>query len=208
MGLLTCEGRLAFAFRLFEPDTRVNQKTGESSDVYSVCFMFDKNEKEFLKILKGEIDKAKLKGTSKGMFPKKAWPTLKLPVRDGDAEVKTGDKGEEFKGMWFFNANQSQRKPALRVKENGKIRSVTGDEAEDAIYSGCRAVLAISVYPYNAAGKKGIAVGLEGVLKVGDDDRLDGRMDVDSAFSQFEEETEDSYEDVTGENDTDSGVWD
>ena len=47
-------------------------------------------------------------------------------------------------------------------------------EIEEKVYSGCYAQCILNLYVYNSNGNKGVGVGLSGVRKVKDGDRLGG----------------------------------
>ena len=121
-------------------------------------------------------------------------------MRDGDAEIKTGDKkaGIGYEGMVFFNCNadgdpesDNYSPPEITKPLNGKVVAI---ESQSEFYSGCQCRLAVSFYPFNRKSK-GIAVGLNAVFKTGDGKRLDGRETAKSAFSDFAAESENLPED-------------
>jgi hypothetical protein len=99
---------------------------------------------------------------------------FKKPLRDGDEE-KPDD--EAYAGMWFLNAS-SIRKPLVL----GSDRNLLEDESE--IYSGVWARVVLNFFPF--AGKsKGVAVGLESVMKVDDGENLGSGMSLAEAQNAF-----------------------
>ncbi len=109
-------------------------------------------------------------------------PVIKLPLRDGNYELKIGKKkGDDWKDLKFFNAN-SDNQPGITKPQDGQAVIIT-DPLE--VYSGCNGRLAVSFYPYNTEGSMGVAVGLNGVYKVGEGERLDGRINAVDEFSKF-----------------------
>ena len=155
-----------------------------NSKKYSICALIDKTDAEGLAQINAEVQKAIAKGIETGKFPKTAVRALRLPLRDGDAEFEAGTRGPEFKGKYFFNATRDEAKgaPGVAKPQNGAVVPVMN---QDDFYSGCRARLDVNFFPYNTAGNKGIGVGLNNCLFVGDGERLDGRMKAEDAFSKY-----------------------
>src|SRR5690606_6726643 len=110
---------------------------------------------------------------------------LKLPLRDGDEE-RPDD--EAYAGHYFLNAT-SVTKPGIfkpiGKDDNGrtKFEEIT-DSTE--VYSGCYAYVSINFYPFNVNGNKGIAVGLNNIVKVQDGEPLGGRARVEDEFADIE----------------------
>ena len=100
---------------------------------------------------------------------------LKMPARDGDAEVKMKNRGQEYAGMIFMNA-KSWRPVGIVNGQNQPILD------PDELYSGCWANVQISFKYYNTRGNRGIRVEINLVQKVRDDERFDG---VDKAEDVF-----------------------
>ncbi|WP_114108778.1 DUF2815 family protein [Clostridioides difficile] len=152
---------------------------------YSVCILIPKSDKVTLGRIKKAIDAAKEQGkTSKwgGKLP----GNLKTPIRDGDAE--RADEAEEYVGMYFLNANSTQ-KPGIVDKDLNEILDNT------EVYSGCYGRVSINFFPYNSAGNKGIGCGLQNVQKLADGEVLGGaRARAEADFSddfEYEDEEED-----------------
>ena len=59
---------------------------------------------------------------------------------------------------------------------------------EDDVYSGMWAVVSVTFFPYNVSGNKGVACGLNNVMKTKDDERLGGRTSAESDFSDVDME--------------------
>ena len=96
---------------------------------------------------------------------------LKGGLRDGDVEKED----EAYAGHYFINANSAQ-KPDI-VDAN---RETLYDSSD--FYSGCYGRASVTFYPYNAAGSKGIACGLNNLQKLEDGEKLGG---VSSAAADF-----------------------
>lgn len=117
---------------------------------------------------------------------------LKLPLRDGDEERDT----EEYKGMYFFNANNAKKRPGIAISRNGAIEIPDADDIEKYCYSGAYFNVSINVYGFPATdgGKPGVAVGLNNIMllpKKGDQPRLDGSASATDDFADFAEDDDD-----------------
>lgn len=159
--------RLSYA-HIFEPHA-MKMNDGQEAK-YSVSVIIPKTDKETLKAIKEATDEAKEQG--KGKWSGKIPPTLKTPLRDGDAE-RPDD--EAYAGCYFLNAS-SKTKPGI-VDEN--VHPVM-DQSE--VYSGCYARLTINFYAYNAIGNKGIAAGLGNIQKLEDGEPLGGTTRAEDDF--------------------------
>ena len=196
--LVTDKVRFSYV-HLFEP--RPNQ-SGVLK--YSACLLLVKNNKTEKKRWDAAVEAAIEKGIEEGKFTKAQRPILKLPIRDGDAEIAQEVKkpGQGYEGCWFINVNASTvdrngspLPPPEVTKPQGGVAVPILDPLE--FYSGCYGRAIISFYAYNEGGSKGIAVGINGAYKMEDADRLDGRISATSAFAEFAEQ--DSAEDSTEE---------
>ena len=131
---------------------------------YSTSFLIPKSDKKTLINIKNAINAAAQIGLEDKWGGKLPDP-LKLPLRDGDKEAD--EKGEEYRGCYFLNAN-STRKPRI-VDLN--IQDILDP---DEIYSGCKCRLSLNFYPFNIKGSKGVAAGLNNVQKIEDGEPLGG----------------------------------
>ena len=103
------------------------------------------------------------------------------PLSDGDAEKD----GEEYKGMYFINAKRKEKQGAPLLI-NGAKQYITDKEE---MYSGCYGNVAVSLYPYEFTGKYGVGVGLNGIQKTKDGERLDGGTSIDDFDFEADEDT-------------------
>lgn len=169
---------------------------------FSICLLVPKDQKADIAAYRKAIKAAFKEGQKKFGWPDALFnsPKFKTPLRDGDEEIKVGDKkkGIGYEGMMFFNANANgdpdheyYAPPEITKPLNGKVVGIT-DQSE--FYSGCVCRAAVSFYAFNNKSK-GIAVGLNALFKVRDGDRLDGRESAQSAFSDFASE----YENLEGD---------
>lgn len=142
---------------------------GSTEGKYMTNVLIPKKEKETIKALQDAIQAAKVAGISSKWGGKEPL-VLDLPLRDGK------DKDEEiYKGCLFLNAKASTR-PGVVDSDRNPITD------EEEIYSGVWAYVSVSFYPYSVSGNKGVACGLNNVMKFKDDERLGGRV---SAVTDF-----------------------
>ena len=157
--------RLSYA-HLFEKHSIDPAQEGK----YMTNVLIPKSETETIKALERAIEHAKTAGVAskwEGTLPKK----LELPLRDGDER-----EDEEYAAHLFVNAKSSTR-PGLVDRNRVPIVD------EEELYSGVWAIVSVTFYPYNAAGKKGVACGLNNVMKFKDGERMGGRMSADADFA-------------------------
>lgn len=130
---------------------------------FNVSVIIDKKDKYTLSKYKAAIEAAEKKAIAekyKGVKPKK-WKT---PLRDGDEEK---EEDEAYQGAFFIGAT-SKRRPKVYNKDYSEMTDL------DDLYSGCYARVVINFYPYDVAGNKGIAAGLESIMKLSDGEALGG----------------------------------
>lgn len=146
---------------------------------YMTNVLIPKSEKETVKALQQAIETAKKSGiVSKwgGKEPK----NLELPLRDGDT-----DKDDEvYEDCFFINAKSSTR-PGICDKNKNPIVD------EEEIYSGVYAYVSVSFYPYDKNGNRGIACGLNNIMKFKDGERLGGRTSAENDFADIDAEDDD-----------------
>ncbi len=163
-------GKVRFSYaHVFEPWGMEGQ-----DKKYSVCVMIPKTEKATLNQLKGAIQAAKEAGISK--FGGKIPANLKLPLRDGDEERP--DR-EEFEGMFFLNAS-SNRIPGV---VDANMQTIIDPQE---FYSGCWGRASLKFYAFSVSGNRGVAVGLNNLQKLEDDDNLMGGTTPDQDFAEAE----------------------
>lgn len=150
---------------------------------YSLCILVPKKDTKTLKKIQAAMKSAAEEGISTKFNGKKP-SNLHMPLRDGDEE--RADKAPEYKGMYFFNC-KSDRKPGIVDKDCNEIMD------PDEVYSGCWGRVSVNFYPYSVNGNKGVAVGLNNVQKLKDDQRLGGAAA--SAEDDFNDDFEFSEDD-------------
>lgn len=153
---------------------------GAGEGKYMTNILIPKSEKKTIDTINDAINAAKNAAiVSKwgGKEPKK----LELPLRDGD------DKEDEvYAGHFYLNAKSNTRPGIIDRK---KVPIVD----EEEIYSGVWAVMSVTFYGYDVNGNKGIACGLNNIMKFKDDDHLGGRASAESDFCgmDFDDEEDD-----------------
>lgn len=140
---------------------------------YMTNVLIPKSEKETVNAINKAIEKAVEIGmVSKwgGKKPKK----IDLPLRDGDEK-----EDDVYADNFYINAKASTR-PGI-VDRN--VRPITD---EDDVYSGMWAIVSVTFYAYDVNGNRGIACGLDNVMKTKDDTCLGGRSSAESDFDGIE----------------------
>ena len=167
------EARLSYV-HIFTPEAAADG--GDKK--YSVSIIIPKSNKDVLKQIKAAVEAAKQAGLA-SKFGGKMPATLKNPLRDGDIE-RPDD--EAYADSYFITAS-SRTKPGVvkRMKVNGENQLVEVTNEED-VYSGCYGFVSVNFYAFNNAGNRGIAAGLNNVLKTRDGEYLGGRS---SAVADF-----------------------
>lgn len=149
--------------RVFEPQ----QFNGTGDFKYSVVVLIPKTDTAQLQMIRETIEAESKEFITSHPKLKGAKPEVwSNPLQDGDKTDKAG-----YEGMYFLNANRLERlgKPIVIDRHKRPI------ETKEEMYSGCWGAASLSVFGYYSSAKMaGVAVGLNGLQKVTDDDRLDG----------------------------------
>lgn len=165
-------GEVRFSYvNVFEP-----KSINGSDEKYSVSLLIDKRDTKTIEAIERAIEAAKQAGVAK--FGGKIPPVLKLPLRDGDTE-RPDD--ENYAGKMFVNAN-CKTKPGLIEKNGMEIIDAT------EFYSGCYGKASVTFYAFNSNGNKGIACGLNNIMKTRDGEPLGGRSRAIDDFANDIEE--------------------
>lgn len=145
---------------------------------FSCSLLIDKKDVAVVKAIEDAITKAIDKGKEtiwKGKVPKFRYS----PLRDGDAELASGEKtGAEYKGHYFLNASANEAPGVVGPNAKPLID-------RSAIYAGCFVRADINPFPYSNSGNLGIGWGLNNIMLVREGERLDGRVNAEDAFSAF-----------------------
>lgn len=168
-----CRLSYTHVFSKYAPD-------GDTSNgKYMTNVLIPKEEKETIKAIEQAIDAAKKAAVlSKwsGKEPKK----LDMPLRDGDDK----DDDEVYSDHFYVNAKCSTR-PGICDKSKTPIVD------EDEIYSGVWAIVSVTFFGYDVSGNRGVACGLNNIMKFKDGERLGGRASAESDFADIDMEDDD-----------------
>lgn len=162
--------RLSYTYLFHKFDPKGDGKNAK----YMTNVLIPKSETETIKALKEAIEAAKAKGIKSkwgGKEPKK----LDLPLRDGDERDKDIDT---YADHYYINAKCSTRPGIVDAKGTTIV-----DEEE--IYSGIWGYVSVTFYPYDSNGNRGVACGLNNIMKFKDDERLGGRSSAESDFADI-----------------------
>lgn len=184
--VVTGKVRLSYA-NVWEP-----QSIDGGEPKYSTSILIPKEDKDTLRKIKAVIDL--LKEQAKAKYNGKIPPKFHTPLRDGDEE-RPDD--EAYAGHYFFNAS-SKNKPGIAKpigKEGGKTKFAEITDTTE-VYSGCYAKVSINFYLFDTKGNKGIAAGLNNIVKVQDGEALGGgRSSVNADFADEDFDTDDFGDD-------------
>jgi len=151
---------------------------GGGEGKYMTNVLIPKSEKKTVAALEKAIDEAKkagIVGKWGGKEPKK----LELPLHDGN------DKEDEaYDDCYYVNAKCSTR-PGIVDRNKAAITD------EEEIYSGVWAYVSVTFFAYDVNGNKGIACGLNNVMKFKDDERLGGRVSAEADFADIDDDDDD-----------------
>jgi hypothetical protein len=147
---------------------------------FSASLIIPKSDKATIKKINDAIEAAKQQGKA-SKFGGKIPANLKLPLRDGDNERP---EDEAYARCYFLNAS-AKTKPGIVDKNRNPIL------AQDEVYSGCYGYVSITFYPFDKAGNKGVAVGLNHIMKAKDGEPLGGRSTAENDFADIQLEDDD-----------------
>lgn len=156
------------------------QVCGQGEPKFTVSVLIPKTETKTIAAINKALETAKENGKQKvwgGTIPNK----LDIPLRDGDID-KEGD--ENYAGQYYVSA-KSLRRPGIIDKNKEPLTS------EDDVYSGMWGLVSITLFPYDKAGKKGVGVGLNNVMKTKDDERFGGGASAETDFADYTDDDDD-----------------
>lgn len=187
--VITGKVRLSYT-HIFEP-----QQDDQGQDRYNTAILIPKSDKETLRKIKAAVDAAVELG--KGKWGGKIPANLKKPLRDGDEE-RPDD--EAYAGHYFLNTTSKNKPGIAKPIGKGADGKTKFQEITDSteVYSGCYAKVSINFYPFEAKGNRGVAAGLNNIVKVQDGEPLAGRASVNEEFA---DEDFDDIEDISEEED-------
>lgn len=133
---------------------------------YSVSILISKSDTKTLARVKAAIDAATEDGISSKWGGKKPAKFLH-PLRDGDEE-KSDDP--TYANCYFISAKSKNKPTIYNRTSNGDLVVMTD---EDDFYSGCYGLAKLNFFPFDNKSK-GVACGLNGLVKTRDGEALDG----------------------------------
>ena len=169
-----CRLSYTYVFNKYCPDG------DEKSAKYMTNVLIPAKEKQTVDAIQKAIEAAKKAGVvSKwgGKEPKK----LDLPLRNGDDRE---NDAEVYEGMLYVNAKCSTR-PGVVDRDRNPIVD------EEEIYSGVWAIVSVTFYPYDVNGNRGVACGLNNIMKFKDDAKLGGRTSAANDFAEVDADDDD-----------------
>lgn len=162
-----CRLSYTHVFNRYNPD-------GDQADgKYMTNVLIPKDEKKTIEAINKAIAEAKKQAiVSKwgGKEPKK----LDMPLRDGDEK-----DDENYEGHLFVNAKSNTRPGIVDRK---KVPIVD----EEEVYSGVWAIVSVTFFGYDKNGNKGVACGLNNIMKFKDDEHFGGRVSAESDFGNVD----------------------
>jgi len=172
------EIRLSYV-HVFEPVA-----VGNSADKkYSVSLIIPKSNTKLVEEIKAAIKAAYTDGiTSKWQGKEPAKGAWKNPLRDGDIERS---EDEAYQGAYFLNATSKTAPGVVKMNPTGNPKYVA-ITAQEELYSGCFGYVSVNFYPFVNTGNKGVACGLNNVLKTHDGEFMGGRASAESDFNGLE----------------------
>lgn len=170
------ECRLSYC-HLFQPEAVADG--GEKK--YSVSIIIPKSNTKLVAQIRTAIDAAAAAGMSK--FGGRRPANLKTPLRDGDID-RADD--EAYADSWFINASSRTKPGVVKVMEIDGEKKLVEVTNEEDVYSGCYGYVTVNFFPFNNAGNRGIAAGLNNVLKSRDGSFLGGRTSAQSDFGDLD----------------------
>ena len=148
---------------------------------YSCSLLISKDDKAGVAALNEAVNKAIAKGKEKiweGKVPKFRY----APLRDGDEELASGEKTDPvYKNTVFLNCS-SDNPPQIVVATGAGPKPLLDTSA---LFAGCWVRVDVNPFPYKRAGNCGVGWGLNNIMLVKEDERLDGRMRATDAFADF-----------------------
>lgn len=173
-------GLVRFSYAaVFEPKAM----EGQDKKKYSVSVLIKKSDKKNIAAIEAAIEAAKQAGKTTKFAGK--MNNLKMPLRDGDTERPDDPV---YAGHVFVTAS-SDMKPQVVDQDLNPILD------KDEFYSGCYGRISMNFYPFNAAGNKGVACGLNNIQKLKDGERLSGGATAEDDFGELDPEDNDDLED-------------
>lgn len=190
--VITGKVRLSYA-NIWEP-----KEDDNGVEWYSTSILIPKEDKETLHKIKTVVDA--LKEEAKAKYGGKLPAKFHTPLRDGDEE-RPDD--EAYVGHYFFNAKSKTKPGIAKPVGRGADGKIKFEEITDSteVYSGCYVKVSVNFYLFDNKGNRGIAAGLNNIVKVQDGEPLGGgRARIEDEFA---DEDFDGIIDISDDDDDD-----
>lgn len=174
---------------VFEPQA---PQDGDGKPKYSISLIIPKSDKKTIAKVKNCIQAAAEAGKAKlgGKIPK----NLKTPLRDGDIDK---EDDEAYKDSYFLSAS-SYRRPQIVEKVGGELVELMD---QNDFYAGCYGRASLNFFAFNVGVNKGIAAGLNNLMKVKDGEQLGGVTSAEDDFADFADNDVDEFDDIEDDDD-------
>ena len=194
-----CRSSYMYILKLEHPRKKDGSEDKERIKEVRTQILIPKKDKATVAKIKKAFEFAAIKKFGKGVKLKSK--KFGNPLRDGDEELKDGDKeGDHYKGHYFLNA-KAYKVPQVAIDDDGEIvRVIEPDELSDIVCSGFFYKFSITMKGYTNESD-GVRVELNNVMFVKEGDRLDGGT---SAEDDFSGDDPDDVDDDDEDNDNDN----
>ncbi len=116
------------------------------------------------------------------------WPGKAQKMLQSGALKSPFRKGEEKEyaaGSVFINV-RTETKPGVVSAQadpaTGKPAAIPADKIRTELYPGCYVRASVTAFAFDNSGNKGVSFALNNIQKLGDGDRLDGRVAAENEF--------------------------
>lgn len=176
MQIIVPTGEVAYPF-VFKPQPPMAGSTNKDPQ-YQLVIVYDEDDKRLDKLKKAieDVAVAKFGAKAKKMLES---GQLKSPLRKGEG------RADWLEGKLTMTA-RSTDKPEVVDRDLEEIIR------QSDFYSGCRARMDVYLYAFDKAGNKGVSAILNSAQKMGDGERKSGARPAADAYSNAEDDEEDS----------------
>jgi hypothetical protein len=147
---------------------------------YRVVAIIDKDDVKVVKTVESAIAQCmaeNIQGVFGGTKPV-GWDS---PLHDGDDPKKNKKEDPNLNGCYYMNT-KSDTKPKV-VTSHDRVNPVNDP---DVFYAGCYGAISLTFFAYNTAGKEGIGVWVNSIMKIREGERLGNLSDPEADFADVE----------------------
>lgn len=167
--------RLSYA-HIWEP-TKLPKETDDKLK-YQVTALIPKSDTKLIEAIKEAFAQAKEAGKAEkwgGKIP----ANIDHILRDGDVpKEEGGEVPEEYRDHWYIVA-KDKKQPGIVSRSGQPILTPS------QVYSGCYALVSVTLYAYNVDASKGVAASLNHVMFIADGEKLSGKADAQTDFADY-----------------------